>query len=337
MTSTSFRQGARGGRPPAGRRPRRESEAGGGAGSSTSIEKKEEEHTNVNGFFAQWERRMFDARSELLEEEQTLRRHQRWREEEKRKEEMRKTTEKRGRQAAASGKNTPSSKDTSKTAAGGGRPELSGEDSPAAATSNSSKDARNTDHLPTRRGSEKTSKSSSIPVFHGFDDDDRPDWAPPPSSKFPGGKTSDSFFSPDDESGIPSFNRRTKLDDFLNPDLGERSLDDAKDLAEGREAYEKIWRDHDTQWQKFQEEPPDLLRKEDVPWPPVEGDILEFTEKLWAPGHARQAYRIACRRWHPDKFLQLYGERIPSSEERVAIEEALNGVIQSINQQWERQ
>ncbi|CAD7923820.1 unnamed protein product [Amoebophrya sp. A120] len=72
-----------------------------------------------------------------------------------------------------------------------------------------------------------------------------------------------------------------------------------------------------------------LLRYSDIPWPPVNGDILEFCEALWAPGHPKQAYRIACRRWHPDKFLALYGHRIhPDDKEQV--ENRLKEVFQDI-------
>lgn len=256
-----------------------------------SSKKVDVEDRNVNSFFAQWERRMGDARNELIEEEQTLRRHQRWREEEKNRKE---------RQKAAAG-----------VLPTGGQKEKN------STTSTASKESK--EQTPGGSARAKLPRASSIPVFHAFDDDDSPASSPPPSGASPSFSTTGGFKG-----------KRTSVGDFLNPAVEENH-------EEGRDAYEKMWRDHDTRWQAFQEEPPNTIRKQEVPWPPCEGDILEFTEKIWAPGHPRQAYRIACRRWHPDKFLQLYGDRIPEGDDRQAIEDALNGLIQSINQQWERQ
>lgn len=81
----------------------------------------------------------------------------------------------------------------------------------------------------------------------------------------------------------------------------------APHLVPGASLYLDAWQKHDAAWAMFQAEPPDRVSAETVPWPPCSEDVLEFSEKLCAPGYPKQAYKIACRRWHPDKFLQLYG------------------------------
>ncbi|CAD7953049.1 unnamed protein product [Amoebophrya sp. A25] len=144
-----------------------------------------------------------------------------------------------------------------------------------------------------------------------------------------------------------------------NPYLG------GPDLASAAE-YRSMWREHDDDFRKFQEQAPapaepdiqdgerpnnvvasspppessstklSALRYEDIPWPPVASDILEFCESIWSPGHPKQAYRIACRRWHPDKFLALYGHRIESPVEREKIQSKLTEVFQQIQQAHEK-
>mmetsp|Transcript_113347 Transcript_113347/g.360367 ORF Transcript_113347/g.360367 Transcript_113347/m.360367 type:complete len:217 (-) Transcript_113347:70-720(-) len=101
------------------------------------------------------------------------------------------------------------------------------------------------------------------------------------------------------------------------------------------EGYLRAWELHDQAWNRFQENPPGELSVDAVPWPPCNADVLEFCEKLQAPGQHKQAYAIACRRWHPDKFLQHYGPAI-LPEELEAIQAKLNDVFQAIASQWER-
>lgn len=108
-----------------------------------------------------------------------------------------------------------------------------------------------------------------------------------------------------------------------------------EDVAGGASQYLKEWERHDTAWASFQAEPPDRVVVGNVPWPPCSCDILEFCERLWAPGHPKQAYRIACRRWHPDKFLHIYGSRVPP-EDLEGLTSQLNQVFQEVTSQWQR-
>lgn len=107
------------------------------------------------------------------------------------------------------------------------------------------------------------------------------------------------------------------------------------DVSDGASKYLKAWESHDAAWAAFQAEPPDRVVVDNVPWPPCNCDILEFCEKLWAPGHPKQAYRIACRRWHPDKFLHIYGSRVPP-EDLQDLTSQLNQVFQEVTSQWQR-
>lgn len=108
----------------------------------------------------------------------------------------------------------------------------------------------------------------------------------------------------------------------------------AQQIAEGAEAYLKEWERHDQAWATFQAKPPNPLLPSSVPWPPCNGDILEFAEKLWAPGSPKRAYRVACRRWHPDKFLQRFGELVPQTD-MPDLTSRVNEVFQAITAQWE--
>eukprot|EP00397_Hematodinium_sp_SG-2012_P056706 GEMP01070226.1.p2 GENE.GEMP01070226.1~~GEMP01070226.1.p2 ORF type:complete len:208 (+),score=52.83 GEMP01070226.1:93-716(+) len=105
----------------------------------------------------------------------------------------------------------------------------------------------------------------------------------------------------------------------------------------GANAYLRAWHQHDAAYRQFQEEGPlrKMLMFDDIPWPPCAFDVLEFLERLWSPGHPRQAYRIACRRWHPDKFLQLYGPRVLEVDlERVTSK--LNDIFQVVSTEWQK-
>lgn len=94
------------------------------------------------------------------------------------------------------------------------------------------------------------------------------------------------------------------------------------------------WETHDLAWERFLEAPPDTLYVESVPWPPNVDDVLEFYEELQTEGDRKKAYRLACQRWHPDKFLQRYGASVPDSE-RPYMEFRLNELFQGITTQWE--
>eukprot|EP00746_Dinoflagellata_sp_MGD_P160495 gnl/MRDRNA2_/MRDRNA2_87277_c0_seq1.p1 gnl/MRDRNA2_/MRDRNA2_87277_c0~~gnl/MRDRNA2_/MRDRNA2_87277_c0_seq1.p1 ORF type:complete len:251 (-),score=36.95 gnl/MRDRNA2_/MRDRNA2_87277_c0_seq1:190-942(-) len=108
----------------------------------------------------------------------------------------------------------------------------------------------------------------------------------------------------------------------------------AQQLAEGADAYRREWERHDEAWASFQAKPPNPLLPSNVPWPPCNTDVLEFTEKLWAPGSPKRAYRVACRRWHPDKFLQRFGELVPQTEIE-SVTSRVNEVFQAVTAQWE--
>lgn len=110
-----------------------------------------------------------------------------------------------------------------------------------------------------------------------------------------------------------------------------------EDPHAGARQYLLEWQKHDQAYRKFQEQNNDstALTFADIPWPPCASDVLEFLESMWSPGHPRQAYRIACRRWHPDKFLQFHGERM-SDVDRDRVTTKLNDIFQAISVQWKR-
>lgn len=94
------------------------------------------------------------------------------------------------------------------------------------------------------------------------------------------------------------------------------------------------WELHDQLWEIFQDQPPEPLFVEAVPWPPEADDILDFYEQVHNLGDLKKAYKLACRRWHPDKFLQRYGSIVPEKE-LAYMTFRVNEVFQAITVQWD--
>eukprot|EP00928_Gymnodinium_smaydae_P098888 TRINITY_DN92_c1_g3_i1.p1 TRINITY_DN92_c1_g3~~TRINITY_DN92_c1_g3_i1.p1 ORF type:complete len:249 (-),score=55.42 TRINITY_DN92_c1_g3_i1:51-797(-) len=105
-------------------------------------------------------------------------------------------------------------------------------------------------------------------------------------------------------------------------------------IIQARRPGRAEWELHDEEWERFHESAPDPLYVEMVPWPPCNDDILEFYELLKSEGDRKRAYREACRRWHPDKFLQRYGSAVPAGELKY-MTFRVNEVFQAITSQWE--
>lgn len=150
-----------------------------------------------------------------------------------------------------------------------------------------------------------------------------------------GSTRADSFAFPDSRPPSRPGSRGTSQKSMPSPQMSnaERARL-AQQVAEGADAYLKEWERHDKAWADFQAKPPNPLLPSSVPWPPCNGDVLEFAEKLWAPGSPKRAYRVACRRWHPDKFLQRYGELVPQAE-MTDLTSRVNEVFQAVTAQWE--
>jgi len=94
------------------------------------------------------------------------------------------------------------------------------------------------------------------------------------------------------------------------------------------------WEMHDEAWDSFEAQPPEPLFVESVPWPPLIEDTLEFCQELQGQGDIKKGYRVACRRWHPDKFLQRYGTLVPP-QELAYMTFRVNEVFQAITSQWQ--
>jgi hypothetical protein len=89
--------------------------------------------------------------------------------------------------------------------------------------------------------------------------------------------------------------------------------------------YEAMWKEHERDWTTFETD--DFSTT--VPWPPCDADVMEFLRRC-NPGLAENdVYHLACRRWHPDKFVQRFFVRIPTNEQALVLER-LNSVFQAI-------
>merc|ERR1712039_192669 len=124
--------------------------------------------------------------------------------------------------------------------------------------------------------------------------------------------------------GVPRDNLRGVRDGYNKP---------AALTAPSRPGHTE-WQSHHDAWEIFQDSPPEPLFVEMVPWPPCVDDVLEFYE-YQEQGDRKKAYRLACRRWHPDKFLQRYGSLVPPHE-LAYMTFRINEVFQAVTAQWER-
>ena len=99
-------------------------------------------------------------------------------------------------------------------------------------------------------------------------------------------------------------------------------------------SYDDLWLTHEHHWKAFSASPPIAVSFDAIPFPPCDQDILEFTAKLnRLDRDMKAAYRLACRRFHPDKFMQTFGPNI-SDPDTERIMSRLNAITQAINEQY---
>lgn len=99
------------------------------------------------------------------------------------------------------------------------------------------------------------------------------------------------------------------------------------------EGYKELWLQHEIEWRRFASFPPSAISFSNVPFPPCDYDVLEFTSSVHDLRPSK-AYHIACLRYHPDKFMQQFGKNLVPSEAE-SIMSRLTTITQSINSEWE--
>ena len=99
------------------------------------------------------------------------------------------------------------------------------------------------------------------------------------------------------------------------------------------ELYQELWEAHEKQWAIFESFTPDVITFACIPFPPCDSDVLDFLREFNRSLDAKAVYQLACRRWHPDKFMQAFGSRIFKNDVQ-AINERLNSISQEINVKW---
>ena len=87
----------------------------------------------------------------------------------------------------------------------------------------------------------------------------------------------------------------------------------------------------DAAWERFigsgSESP---ISVTDVPWPTLQAGALGLDPATASAAERKQAFRAKSLRWHPDKFVQVFGSRL-DPEEREAILRRVTEVSQEIN------
>jgi hypothetical protein len=98
--------------------------------------------------------------------------------------------------------------------------------------------------------------------------------------------------------------------------------------------YREMWLNYENEWTLFSKAPPEIVRFDSIPFPPCDQDILEFIGRFNSlEQDMKSAYRLACRRFHPDKFMQIFGSVVHASDQE-RIRSRLTTITQSINTQY---
>jgi hypothetical protein len=90
--------------------------------------------------------------------------------------------------------------------------------------------------------------------------------------------------------------------------------------------YVAMWLDHERAWAAFEADE-EISRS--IPWPPCDADILEFMGRANPGLSPKEIYRLACRRWHPDRW-QRFLSGLPEMEQAEVIER-VNAVFQALS------
>ena len=98
--------------------------------------------------------------------------------------------------------------------------------------------------------------------------------------------------------------------------------------------YQAIWQHHELLWARFESSSDDSITVDSIPFPPCDADVLDFLFQSNRDLDAKAVYQLACRRWHPDKFIQIFGSRI-SSQDLEVVKQRLNSISQEINVKWD--
>jgi hypothetical protein len=87
----------------------------------------------------------------------------------------------------------------------------------------------------------------------------------------------------------------------------------------------------DAAWERFVGSGSDSpISVVDVPWPTLQAGALGLDPATASAAERKQAFRAKSLRWHPDKFVQVFGSRL-DPEEREAILRRVTEVSQEIN------
>lgn len=102
------------------------------------------------------------------------------------------------------------------------------------------------------------------------------------------------------------------------------------------EEYRKLWQDNEARWGIFTESNQRVITYDSIPFPPCDHDVLEFIQVKKTPGASRAAaFKRACLRYHPDKFMQQYGALL-HKDDYARVIARLNSITQAINSEWQK-
>jgi len=97
--------------------------------------------------------------------------------------------------------------------------------------------------------------------------------------------------------------------------------------------YQAIWQQHEELWSSFESLRNQTISYDTIPFPPCDADVFDFLIQANRGLDAKSVYQLACRRWHPDKFIQSFGARIPPGD-LPAVSQRLTSISQEINVRW---
>mmetsp|Transcript_44570 Transcript_44570/g.115900 ORF Transcript_44570/g.115900 Transcript_44570/m.115900 type:complete len:263 (-) Transcript_44570:227-1015(-) len=103
-----------------------------------------------------------------------------------------------------------------------------------------------------------------------------------------------------------------------------KKKEEAELLKQSKRTYARqrdMHKMNEERWSEFEEHLPDVIEYKDVPWPYTMGhnNILGLPPTA-KPEKIRSAFKVASLRWHPDKFSQIFGEKLAPADKDAIME-----------------
>jgi len=118
---------------------------------------------------------------------------------------------------------------------------------------------------------------------------------------------------------------------FGGRDYRSDNIPSARSMATEMRNSKVTREEEDRRWERFNKDTPSVVRMKDIPFPceeALKGTGLSATNK-------KKMFKEWARRWHPDKFMQGFGNKL-DVREKEAIGERVKATFQSIQASFQK-